>query len=359
MGTIAVIGAGNVGQTITAHMTLLGHSVRMYSLWDKEFDPIRERGGIELLGEIEGVGMPDTLTTDIAEAVDTAEIVVVAAPAFAHPGLSASLAPVLRPEQLVVFQPTMLGSGVELSRLFALEDRQPCLIAESATSLYTCRLKEPAKVYVGAVKDSIRISSIPNSRTQEVIGRLVPFFGEHYSQAPDSLAVGLSNANPIYHVPPAVLNFKTVEDADRLPLHSLVTPGIAEAIDALDRERLALSSTLHTDTTSFWQFLEDAYGVKTGSFVERIVQGYGRQAFPEPDSIKHRYFTEDIPFGLVIWSSIAKRAGVPMPLTDGFIAIGGALCGVDFTDTGRTAESLGLADGGSEEILEVFRNGAR
>lgn len=357
MGTIAVIGAGNVGQTIAGHMTLKGHSVRMYSAWDREFDPIQDRGGIELFGEINGRAMPEMLTTDIATAVTGAGVVVVAAPAFAHPGLSASLAQVLEPDQLVVFQPTALGSGVELSRQFVLENRPPSLIAESATSLYTCRLKEPARVYVGAVKDSIRISSLPNSRTQEVVQRLASFFGEHYSPAVDSLAVGLSNSNPIYHVPPAVLNFKTVENADRLPQHTLVTPRIAEAIEALDQERLALSSTLHTDTTGFWQFLADAYGVTEGSFVDRVVQGYGRQAFPEPDSLTHRYFTEDIPFGLVVWSSIGNEVGVKMPLTDGFIAISSVLCGVDFKETGRTVDSLGLTGAGVDEILEVFRHG--
>lgn len=357
MGTIAVIGAGNVGQTIAGHMTLEGHSVRMYSVWDREFDPIRDRGGIELFGDVEGRAMPALLTTDIEAAVARAEVIVVAAPAFAHPGLSASLAQVLTPEQLVVFQPTVLGSGVELCRQFALEKRRPSLIAESATSLYTCRLKEPARVYVGAIKDSIRVSSLPNSRTQEVVDRLTPFFGKHYVAAADSLAVGLSNSNPIYHVPPAVLNFKTVEDADRLPQHTLVTPRIAEAIEALDQERLSLSSTLHTDTTGFWQFLADAYGVTEGSFVDRVVQGYGRQAFPEPDSLTHRYFTEDIPFGLVVWSSIGNEVGVKMPLTDGFIAISSVLCGVDFNETGRTVDSLGLAGAGVDDILEVFRHG--
>ncbi|AZL08034.1 NAD/NADP octopine/nopaline dehydrogenase family protein [Brevibacterium aurantiacum] len=359
MGIITIIGAGNVGQTIAGHMSLLGHTVRMFSRWNDEFQPIRDRGGIELFGEINGTAMPDSLTSDLVKAVENADVVVIAAPAFAHPSISASLAPVLEPDQLVVFQPTVLGSGVELSRQFLLNDREPCLIAESGTSLYTCRLKEPAKVYVGAVKDSIQISAIPSSRSQEVIDRLVPFFGEHYIPAADSLSVGLSNSNPIYHVPPAVLNFKTVEDAERLPQHSLVTPRIGEAIDALDKERLALAAALHTETTSFWQFLDDAYGVNEGSFVERVIQGYGRQSFPEPDSVKHRYFTEDIPFGLVIWSSLAKQLGLAMPLTDGFIAISNVLCGTDFYQDGRTADALGLKDGSVDDIVDVFRNGVR
>lgn len=78
-------------------------------------------------------------------------------------------------------------------------------------------------------------------------------------------------------------------------------------INALDEERLALAKALGVETHSFWQFLATAYGVTEGGHVERIVQGYGRQAFPEPDSLTHRYFTEDIPFGLVTWNSLANQ----------------------------------------------------
>src|SRR5699024_12412755 len=100
---------------------------------------------------------------------------------------------------------------------------------------YTSVLLKPSLVYVGAMMSSFHISSLPSSRTQEVVDRLTPFFGEHYSASVDSLAVGLSNSNPIYHFPPAVLNFKTVEEADRLPQHTLATPRIAAGVDSADQ----------------------------------------------------------------------------------------------------------------------------
>ncbi|MFF8846480.1 NAD/NADP octopine/nopaline dehydrogenase family protein [Streptomyces sp. NPDC015127] len=184
------------------------------------------------------------------------------------------------------------------------------------------------------------------------------YFGQRYVSGGDALAVGLSNSNPIYHVPPAVLNFKTVEDADRHPQHTLVTPRIAQVVDALDRERLALADALGVKVPSFWDFLDTAYGVSDGSVVERITQGYGRQAFPEPDSIEHRYFTEDIPFGLVIWSSLAARIGLSMPLVDSFIALGNTLCGQDFIAGGRTAEALGLHGSDVAGIRAAFIDGS-
>ncbi|GAA0190815.1 NAD/NADP octopine/nopaline dehydrogenase family protein [Glutamicibacter creatinolyticus] len=357
MGSIAIVGAGNVGQAIAGHMILLGHDVRLFSRWDKDFEDIRANNGIDLTGDVEGHADNPMMTIDLRKAVSGADTVIVAAPAFAHAYLSEQLASILEPEQLVVFQPSVLGSAVELSKHFGLAQRQACLIAETATSLYTCRLRGPAQVYIGAIKNAVQLATIPQSRSQEALDRLSQYFGDRYVAGSDTLSVGLANCNAIYHVPPAVLNIKTVEDGDGLPQHTLVTPGVAEVINALDQERLLLARALGVETITFWEFLESAYGVTEGSYVERIVQGYGRQAFPEPDSLTHRYFTEDIPFGLVIWNSLAQQIGLSLPLTDSFIKLSGIICGTDFEDSGRTADILGLEGLDAQAIRAAFLQG--
>ncbi|GAA1365331.1 NAD/NADP octopine/nopaline dehydrogenase family protein [Arthrobacter rhombi] len=357
MGSIAIVGAGNVGQAIAGHMVLVGHEVRMFSRWQKDFDAIIANDGIDLTGEVEGHAATPLLTTDLEQAVVGADVVIVAAPAFAHAYLSEQLAPLLESEQLIIFQPSVLGSAVELARHFALVQRTPCVIAETATSLYTCRLRGPAQVYIGAIKQAVHLASIPHTETQSTLERLRPFFGDRYVPGSDTLSVGLANCNAIYHVPPAVLNIKTVEDGDKLPQHTLVTPRVAEVINALDEERLALAAALGVKTISFWEFLASAYGVTEGSYVERIVEGYGRQAFPEPDSLTHRYFTEDIPFGLVIWNSLAKQIGLSLPLTDSFIKLSGVICGTDFEADGRTADALGLEGMDAAAIRAAFLDG--
>ena len=357
MGKLAIVGAGNVGQAIAGHMTLLGHQVRLYSRWEREFEAITANGGIELSGDVEGRAAKPLLTTDLGTAVHGADTIIVAAPAFDHAYLSEPLAALLEPGQLVVVQPSVLGSSLELARHFAAVRRPACLIAETPTSLYTCRLRGPAQVYIGAIKQAVQLATIPHNACSQALARLRPYFGDRYVAGTDTLSVGLGNCNAIYHVPPAVLNIKTVEDSDKLPLHTLVTPRVAEVINALDEERLALAKALGVETHSFWQFLATAYGVTEGSHVERIVQGYGRQAFPEPDSLTHRYFTEDIPFGLVTWNSLANQIGLRLPLTEAFIRISGILCDADFEATGRTARVLGLEGGNAAGIKTAFLDG--
>jgi len=63
----------------------------------------------------------------------------------------------------------------------------------------------------------------------------------------------------------------------------------------------------------------------------------------EPLGFEHRYLTEDVEIGLVLWSSLGRELGVPTPLSDALIALAGTVLGRDLRATGRTLESLGLA----------------
>lgn len=357
MGSIAVVGAGNVGLAIAGHMALNGHDVRLYDPWGKTLEAVEANGGIGLTGDIEGKGRPTVLTTELEAAIRGVEAIVVAAPAFSHQDVANRLAPVLEPDQIVLFQPGAIGSSVHLLRQSTELGKPPCFVAETPTSLYTCRKKSSAEVYIGAIKHSVRIAALPNETTGHCVEVLNGYFGGRYEAGADALAVGLNNANPIYHVPPSVLNFKTVEDGRELPLHSLITPRIAHVVDLMDRERVAVADALGVPCMSFWEFLKTAYGVTDGDFQDRIVQAYGQQGFPEPDSPTHRYFTEDIPFGMVPWLSLAHEVGVSVPIIESLTTLGSALCQQDFISTGRTMAALGLQNAGREGIRRAFVEG--
>jgi opine dehydrogenase len=68
---------------------------------------------------------------------------------------------------------------------------------------------------------------------------------------------------------------------------------------------------------------------------------------------EHRYMREDLRLGLSFLVSVAELAGVATPLAKAFLAIGGAICGEDFIDGGRTLASLGL-DGLGRDGLQTL-----
>ena len=45
-----------------------------------------------------------------------------------------------------------------------------------------------------------------------------------------------------------------------------------------------------------------------------------------PDSTEHRYFTEDIPVGTVVYYQLAQKFGVEVPIIESIIRLGSVIC---------------------------------
>ena len=355
--SVAVLGSGNVGCAIAGSLALRGLDVRLYSPFEPEIELLRKLGGITLEGEFTGSALPRLMTTDLAQAIDGAELILVAAPGFAHEPISKALSGIVADGQRVVFQPGELGSALALARLLPGGWQGKITLAETATSLYTCRFRAPGTVKITSIKQVVGYGAMPVEATDEVGALLTECFGPHFSPRSDTLEVGLSNTNPVYHCPPTIFNFTSVEQGVDQPLHVLVTPGIARYMDCIDRERLALAEAFGLHLDSFWDYLMHAYDVKGGDFVEKIRQVFGPGAFRAPADLKDRYITEDIPFGLVPWASLASVVGVRTPLIDSLITAANCLVGRDFSLGARSASSLGLRGLSADEIRDAFRGG--
>jgi len=68
---------------------------------------------------------------------------------------------------------------------------------------------------------------------------------------------------------------------------------------------------------------------------------------------------EDVRIGLSVLVSCGELAGVPTPLARAFLAIGGAVCGEDFWQTGRTLASLGLGGADRAALQTMLSEGLR
>ena len=56
-----------------------------------------------------------------------------------------------------------------------------------------------------------------------------------------------------------------------------------------------------------------------------------------------RYLVEDISNGLAMFASLGKAIGVPTPVSEAIVTLGGCLLQQDFYATGLTLEKLGFA----------------
>jgi len=76
----------------------------------------------------------------------------------------------------------------------------------------------------------------------------------------------------------------------------------------------------------------------------------------QPRTLQDRYITEDVPYGMVPISQLAKKLGVATPLTDAIIELASALNQDNYYLTGRTLESLGLAELNKDQIISLVEN---
>ena len=103
-----VCGAGRAGSAMAADMTLMGYDVNLFELKGLEdsIKPIVEAGGIELSGKTQsgkvGFAKVNKVTTDPKEAIKDADLIMVAAPAFAHQAFFEAFVPHLKKGQCIV-----------------------------------------------------------------------------------------------------------------------------------------------------------------------------------------------------------------------------------------------------------------
>ncbi|HKI52804.1 MAG TPA: NAD(P)-binding domain-containing protein, partial [Anaerolineales bacterium] len=96
----SVIGAGNGGKTMAAHLGLMGFSVTLYNRSPERVAIIKKRGGIELESEDEGgphgFSKITRVTSDIGEALKDSDVIMVVIPSSAHAAIAKACAEHLR-----------------------------------------------------------------------------------------------------------------------------------------------------------------------------------------------------------------------------------------------------------------------
>ena len=113
--SVAILGAGHGGCAAAADLGSRGYAVRLHARNAVRLEPLRERGGFEARGVLEGFVPIPTLTTDVAEAIEGADLIMLVVPSVAHEHYAKALAPLLTPDRPVFLNPGHTGGGLHFS----------------------------------------------------------------------------------------------------------------------------------------------------------------------------------------------------------------------------------------------------
>jgi len=358
--TWAVIGGGNGGQSLSGHLALMGFAVRLYDIFPQTIEAIHSAGGIQVDGAVTGFGKIELATTDFAQAVAGADIIMIVAPATAHRQIAQSCAAHLTDGQIIFIHPGATGGALEFSKL--LRDQQcgqSITLAEAESLLYACRSPKPGHTTIFGIKNELMVSALPATETPGVVKLLNTAFPQMYA-GKNVLATSLGNANAMMHPAPTLLNTSLIESGrDWLYYWDGITPSIGAFIEALDEERLAVASAFGLRIPGILEWYKAHYGAESATLSETVKQNQAYAEVQGQQTLHTRYLLEDIPTGLVPMAALGKLAGVDVVRMDTVIKLGEFLTGRDLTTSGRGLENLGLAGMTVQEIRKYLETGAR
>ncbi|HHW91145.1 MAG TPA: NAD(P)-binding domain-containing protein [Firmicutes bacterium] len=357
---VAILGAGNGAHAFAAHLGMLGKEVNIYNKFPEELAAIKEKGAVEVEGVLEGVGPVNKVTTDIAEAVAGAEIILVVVPAFVHRFMAQALAPHLVDGQIITIHPGRTGGVLEFAQVLKESGlKADVKIAEAQTLLYACRISGPARVAVKGLKKEVAVAAFPARDTQAVLDRLCPVLPQ-FKAAANVLVTSLDNIGAIFHPTTVLLNTGRIES--KIPFKFYVdgmTETVTKALAKVDSERVAIARALGIEMESAAQWLRRVYGSEGENLHQLLHNTKAYWDIAAPTSMQVRYVLEDIPTGLVPFASLGESLGVPTPACRAMVDLACILYDRDFWAEGRTVANLGLAGLNREEMLHFVTEGFR
>ena len=356
---ISIIGAGNGGQSIAGYLSMRGYEVSLYDIDIERIRELQAKGGIKMEGRIEGFGRVCCITTDIAEAVRGADIIMVTTVANAHRAVAKSIAPFVEEEQMIILNPgRTCGALVFKQSLTENGCTKHYYLGEAQTLVYACRVIENGHVNVIGIKDEVLLSGLPAADTDYILSKLNPIF-PCFMKADNTLRTSLENIGAMFHPCVLLFNAATIERNDVFWFYRDMTEQVAAFIEKFDVERLAVGRAYGVELLSVREWIKFAYKDTVGdTLCERMRNNPAYHDIKSPSTIFTRQLTEDIPTGVLPILELGRAAGVETPLLQSMVTICEALLNMDLHTNGRSLKNLGLEGMNKDDILNYITHEA-
>jgi opine dehydrogenase len=357
---ITVLGDGNNAQTMAADLALAGHQVILCDLpqFSRNIQPLMKTRQLEKYGSVgttgrTGLATLESVTTDINEAIKGRDIILIAVPAYKHMAFFEAMAELLEDGQIVFIVPGNWGALRLFNLLKEKNISTKVKIAETHACMYICRAAEPflgpGKVRIVVQRDIVQLAAMPAIDTDYVFKKVSPLFSE-LVPANNVLETSLNNGNLVIHGPLMLMNAGWLEHTNG---HFMIyrdgfTPSVGRTADTIGDERDAIIRGLGLPV------------LPREPFYDRIkaAQWPHDPCEEGPPNLRHRYITEDVPYGMVPMAYLGDLFGLATPVSDAIIELASCSNQCDYWKEGLTLESLNLAGLRVDEIRKIADEGS-
>ncbi len=347
---VAILGAEDAGIAMAGDLTLSGHEVRLAATPEHaaNLKLLMAFGGIMVEGVTSsgapaGFAKPAMMTINPGAALKGAEVVMVVAPAFAQESYMQAIIEQGEEGQIVVFNPGKFATLVFAKKLRMAGRQDDFLIGETSSFIFGAKTNGSGHININAIKAELPFAALPAVRTAEALWILTDLYPQ-LSPGMGVLQTSIDAPGLIIHPISTLMNMSRIEQMGPYRnSHYDITPSVARIMEAVDQERMEVARLLCCETYSFMDTMEVLYKVRGESAYDIMYQLSAYNVQMAPESLKHSYITEDIPYGLATIASIGHRIGIPTPRIDAIVNIACMANGEDYWSSGRTVEKLGLA----------------
>ena len=357
---VTILGGGNTAFSVAARLSHIGMSVCILEHPDfaETISTIALTKTITLEGVMEtGPIAIEKVTLDPKEGLDFADLLLLIVPAYAHRPFAQFCAPHLKNNHTVVIMPGTMGAleWNEISKEFGVSD---VTVAEVDTAPYVCRKTSDTSAVIWGEVSTLGLGVFPSSQGTQVSEMLKPLFS-NVNLYDDVVACGLSAMNPVVHPAGVLMNAGRVEYSrgEFYFYEEGVSSSVAKVIETVDEERRSIGKALGYELMPVGEAFHAAGFGPSGNIWEAINGSRMLTRLKAPGSLESRWLTEDIPYGIAVWSKLGAQYGVETPVIDSLVSLGSVVMELDGWEEGRGLMDLGISGLSKSELKEFLRTG--
>lgn len=370
---IAVIGAGRIGFAAAGHLALAGHEIRLCEFleFQENIAELAKTKRLKVINVCAATNLPEGdahlayVGTDMRHALEEADIVLSAVPAFAEKRVAELCAPWLAPKQdIITLSGCIYGSIEFLKTIRELGNKCDITVVEMNNSPYAARKINGSTIRIGCYKRGVGVASFPGKNRLGAWERCASLFPE-VEPWPSIISTGISNPSTGIHPTAVVFNPRYVEEKEEVFMYqngrhlSAIGEAVGRVNTDMDNERLRLDGVV--GTLKPWRHIfRDWYeylGVSGETLIDIMSSNPGLAGGLLPTSFDNRFLTEDVSMGIWPLVELLERYDLPCDVCRGVAILAESLSGLDLKGTARTLRTLGLGNLSNNQLAEYIYNG--
>lgn len=326
-----IIGGGKTGKAVAAYLTSKGAEC-LIKTRNAEKAAIFNRDGITAEGGING-NFKVKATTDMQEATDFADTILVMTVANAHRDVADQMAPCLKQNQRILIFNSNWGA-LEFKQVFGDSIKlKNLIVAETGAQLFVASAKEVGHVNM-SIKAKVSVSAINPEDTQPLLDGIKEYFPQ-FEKGKSIIETTMSTTNPVIHVPITLLNGARIENAQPFLFYGEgASRAAVDLIVNIDKERIAVAKALGCEIDDVLTGINSFWEKKHDNLFDALTKNETYLRAKGPATLDHRYLTEDVPYGIAPIAKIGRIFGIETPYTDALLGILGCVFGNDLVNGG-------------------------